>query len=122
MAGYVSHRLEVAGRGASRVAFTSAALEAIYQGSSGVPRLINRICDRALQRAHAARTMQIDAPFIWTATSDLGLAAAAAVDSATTAGSGLNASLPPLADAPLPPAVALPAAARTYRSTRSCRK
>ncbi len=113
VAGYVSHRLEVAGRGASRVAFTSAALEAIYQGSSGVPRLINRICDRALQRAHAARTMQIDAPFIWTATSDLGLAAAVAVASGPSAASGPNARLPPALDAPLPPAVGLPTSANT---------
>ena len=78
-----------------------------------MPRLINRICDRALQRAHAARTMQIDAPFIWTATSDLGLAAAVAVASGPSAASGPNASLPPALDAPLPPAVALPAAAST---------
>ncbi len=73
VAGYVDHRLGVAGRGESRVEFTSAALEAIYEGSSGVPRLINRICDRALQRAYASRTMRIDARFVWTAIDDLGL-------------------------------------------------
>jgi general secretion pathway protein A len=87
--GYVSHRLGVAGRGGSRVGFTKPALDAIYEGSSGVPRLINRICDRALHRAYAARTMQIDAPFVWAATSDLGLDAAARGEKQTPAGSPL---------------------------------
>jgi hypothetical protein len=73
VAGYVHHRLGVAGRGESRVAFTPAALDAIHAGSSGVPRLINRICDRALQRAFVARTMHVDAEFIWRAVDDLGL-------------------------------------------------
>src|SRR5918994_4708083 len=44
VAGYVGHRLRVAGRGESRVQFTRPALDAIYEGSSGVPWLINRIC------------------------------------------------------------------------------
>jgi general secretion pathway protein A len=72
-AGYVQHRLDIAGRGESRVEFTASALEAIHEGSTGVPRLINRICDRALQRAFTARALQIDADFVWTAIGDLGL-------------------------------------------------
>jgi hypothetical protein len=63
----------VAGRGESWVEFTAPALGALYEGSSGVPRLINRICDRALQHAYASQTMQIDAEFVWTAIADLGL-------------------------------------------------
>lgn len=77
VAGYVHHRLRVAAGGESFVEFTGPAIEAIYQGSSGVPRLINRICDRALQRAHAARAMQIDPDYVWTAIADLGLSGAA---------------------------------------------
>jgi hypothetical protein len=61
------------------VVFTRLALEAIHEGSSGVPRLINRICDRALQRAFASRTMQIDAEFVWRAIDDLGLSSAVTV-------------------------------------------
>ena len=76
VAGYVDHRLSVAGCGESTVVFTRLALEAIHEGSSGVPRLINRICDRALQRAFASRTMQIDAEFVWRAIDDLGLSTA----------------------------------------------
>ncbi len=75
VAGYVNHRLGIAAAGESRVEFSRAALDAIHQGASGVPRLINRICDRALQRAHAARSLRIDAPFVWDAIADLGLGA-----------------------------------------------
>ena len=77
VAGYVHHRLGVAGRGESRVEFTAPALEAIHEGSLGVPRLINRICDRALQRAYASQWMQVDAPFVRAAIQDLDLSAVA---------------------------------------------
>jgi type II secretory pathway predicted ATPase ExeA/cell division septation protein DedD len=73
VAQYVRHRLQVAGRGAGRVVFTSAALEAVYHGSAGVPRLVNRICDRALYRAYPSQTLQIDTHFVRDAIDDLGL-------------------------------------------------
>jgi general secretion pathway protein A len=73
VAGYVSHRLMIAGHGESRVMFTATALDALYETSAGVPRLINRICDRALQRAFVARSLQIDADLVSTAVTDLGL-------------------------------------------------
>src|SRR6185295_16720626 len=47
--GYVNHRLVVAGSGDSGVVFTPSALDALHQGSAGVPRVINRLCDRALE-------------------------------------------------------------------------
>ena len=76
ISGYVTHRLDVASQGGSRVAFTPAALAAIYEGSSGVPRLINRICDRALQRAFSAGEMQIDIDVVRSAVAVLGLSTA----------------------------------------------
>jgi type II secretory pathway predicted ATPase ExeA/cell division septation protein DedD len=79
VAGYVNHRLRVAGRGMSGVEFTRAALEAVYRGSSGIPRLINRICDRALQRAYGSQSRQIDVHSVWAAFDDLGLETAVAV-------------------------------------------
>jgi type II secretory pathway predicted ATPase ExeA/cell division septation protein DedD len=72
-AGYVNHRLGVAGGGKGVAEFTEDALEAVHQGSSGVPRLINRICDRALERAYSRRSLRIDAHFVWDAIDDLGL-------------------------------------------------
>ncbi len=70
--GYVNHRLDVAGLGRSTVEFTAAALEAVHQGSAGVPRVINRLCDRALERAFAAGTSRIDPEFVWDAVDDMG--------------------------------------------------
>jgi type II secretory pathway predicted ATPase ExeA/cell division septation protein DedD len=84
VAGYVTYRLRVAGRGESRVEFTRRALEAIYEGSTGVPRLINRICDRTLQRAFGSRAIQIDAEFVWMAIDDLGLSAPVAIQERTS--------------------------------------
>ena len=45
-AGYVKHRMRVAG--ATAEAFTPAALREVHRLSGGVPRIINVICDRAL--------------------------------------------------------------------------
>ena len=72
VAGYVHHRLDVAGLGGSTVEFTPAALEILHGGSTGVPRVINRLCDRALERAYAARTKRIDAELARAAIEDLG--------------------------------------------------
>jgi cell division septation protein DedD len=44
----------------------------------GVPRLINRLCDRTLERAHAARSPRVEAGFVHDAIEDLGLVAAPA--------------------------------------------
>ncbi|OEU74371.1 MAG: peptidoglycan-binding protein [Desulfuromonadales bacterium C00003068] len=50
MAGYISHRLAIAG--VERPLFTAASIRKLYQLSGGVPRLINLICDRALLGAY----------------------------------------------------------------------
>jgi general secretion pathway protein A len=78
-AGYVNHRLGVAGGGESRAEFTGDALEAVHHGSSGVPRLINRICDRALERAYVSRSLRIHAHFVREAIADLGLTPSQAI-------------------------------------------
>jgi len=51
---YVRHRLAVASDGGSCVQFSDAAMRAIFDASGGTPRVINLICDRALQRGHHA--------------------------------------------------------------------
>ncbi len=50
-AGYVAHRLKVAG--ATRELFDPSALDALHQLSQGVPRRINRLADLALLLAYA---------------------------------------------------------------------
>jgi type II secretory pathway predicted ATPase ExeA len=73
VAGYVRHRLNVAGDGDCRVEFSEAAIEAVHRRSGGTPRLINLICDRALHRGHAARVDRIEPEFVQQAIRDLGL-------------------------------------------------
>jgi general secretion pathway protein A len=94
--GYVQHRLQVAAAGGTRLEFTPTALDAVYAASGGVPRLINRLCDRALHRTHAARTLQIQAQFVQAAADDLGLPSAlpAADGGETVAAAPLHAPSP----------------------------
>jgi len=58
MAAYISHRLHIAG-GAHAVAFTPKALQYVHRYSSGIPRLVNLLCDRALLGAFSARSNRI---------------------------------------------------------------
>jgi general secretion pathway protein A len=60
VSGFVSHRLQVAGGSPDRIRFSPEAIEAVYRISGGVPRLINRICDRALHQGHLRRAGTID--------------------------------------------------------------
>ena len=56
-AGYVAHRLRVAGGGC--VTFTPKALDLVHRYSGGTPRLINLLCDRALLGGYSTRTSRI---------------------------------------------------------------
>jgi general secretion pathway protein A len=75
VAGYVTHRLNVAGGEweRSKNRFSPTALDVVFQVSAGVPRLINLICDRALQRGYLNGMDQIEPEIIWNAVADLGL-------------------------------------------------
>ena len=55
---YITHRLWVA-RGATTVSFAPGAVSLAHSLSGGVPRTINRLCDRALVSGAAARTQTI---------------------------------------------------------------
>ena len=57
-AGYISGRIQIAG-GSSLHLFTREALRAIYEGSRGIPRLINVICDNVLLAGFAANRKPI---------------------------------------------------------------
>jgi cell division septation protein DedD len=50
--GYIQHRLRIAGGGPERVLFPPEIVDALHSRSGGVPRLINRVCDHALQLAY----------------------------------------------------------------------
>jgi hypothetical protein len=58
--GYIAHRLHVAGGTPDRVRFSREAIDTIYDASGGVPRLINRLCDRSLHHGHIKHAAVID--------------------------------------------------------------
>jgi general secretion pathway protein A len=60
--GYVRHRLRVAG--AAEEIFTPAALTEVHRLSSGIPRVINVACDRALLGAYTQETRRITATLV----------------------------------------------------------
>ena len=59
-AGYIAHRLSVAG-GDGSVIFSDKAIEIIYKYAKGIPRMINAACDNALLAAYVAGSRQIEA-------------------------------------------------------------
>ena len=68
---YVAHRLKIAG--GARIAFTSRAIDVLFNFSGGVPRLVNLLCERALQEAAAAKSHKIEPAFVEAAASALEL-------------------------------------------------
>jgi general secretion pathway protein A len=57
---YVRYRLEIAGATNGGARFTADSFEEIYHFSTGIPRLINILCDRALLIGYVANTRVID--------------------------------------------------------------
>jgi type II secretory pathway predicted ATPase ExeA len=103
---YVQHRLQVAAATPDAVEFTGGALETVHLASGGVPRLINLVCDRALQRAFDARRKTIDRDLVSAAMRDLDLE-----DRRTAADNGTADMLPLPFEPALEPQVAVPASA-----------
>lgn len=62
--GYVHHRLQIAGGSPNRPMFAPMALSLLHEASGGIPRIINRVCDRALQLAYERRCPLIDRSMI----------------------------------------------------------
>ncbi len=96
---YIGHRLKVAG--AQRPFFQAKAIDLIHRASSGVPRLVNVLCSRALISAYVANKHEVAAEHV-----DLtDLAAATGVDQAASRAT-------PLEARPAPPAARAPVAVR----------
>ena len=111
IAGYISHRLSVAGGGDDRVHFSPNAIDAVFRISGGTPRLVNLICDRALHRGHLARKSAIDLETVTQAIDDLGISAltpapSALADRVTAPPAAAVAPSPPVQAAPPPAAPA----------------
>jgi general secretion pathway protein A len=70
-AAYVTHRLTVAG--GVNVTFTPRAIDVLFGLSGGVPRLVNLLCERALQESAAHHVRRIEPAAIEVAASSLEL-------------------------------------------------
>ena len=59
---YIQHRLKIASsiNAKNNVCFTDKAIDTIYEGCNGTPRMINILCDRALLAGFALETLTID--------------------------------------------------------------
>jgi general secretion pathway protein A len=75
---YITHRLWVA-RGSTAVTFTPGAIDTVHALSSGVPRMINLICDRALMMGCQGQTDKIADTTILEGATALGLTMTAAI-------------------------------------------
>jgi len=67
---YVRAQLAASQVDADRL-FASAAYDALFTASDGVPRVVNQVCDRALQLAEGRRLDKVDAAVIQAAWADL---------------------------------------------------
>ncbi len=68
---YIAHRMQIAG--AQRNPFRRGAMNALYQRSQGIPRLINIIADRALVAAFAKERMDVTASMVHGAANEVQL-------------------------------------------------
>lgn len=69
---YVRHRLRIAGADARQI-FSARALDVLFGLSNGLPRLVNLLCERALQEAAVQRSETVEAGIIASAASALEL-------------------------------------------------
>lgn len=100
-AGYVRHRVKVAGHSGEEL-FDAEALALIADRSEGIPRKINKICFRALAEAHAQGVRTISADIVERADRKLLISAAArtapvAAPEASPAAAPVNAAKTPAA-------------------------
>jgi len=68
--GYLHHRLRVAGA-TDTPAFDADAVDGVFRSTSGVPRLINAVGDRALLTAFVERSVRITRPMVDRAVSEM---------------------------------------------------
>lgn len=68
---YIRHRMQVAG--AQRNPFRRTAMNALYQRSKGIPRLINIIADRSLVAAYARERLDVTATMVHAAANEVQL-------------------------------------------------
>jgi len=72
--GYIQRRLELSGaNGSALLLFPPSTVQAVYQSSGGIPRLVNTVCENALINAYARRARSVHPEVIEEVASDLRL-------------------------------------------------
>ncbi|MBA3036111.1 MAG: AAA family ATPase [Desulfobacterium sp.] len=71
ISGYIERRLFIAGNN-GQVRFAASAINAIYNASKGIPRLINRICDYSLIACYLANEHTINKQHVKQALNEIG--------------------------------------------------
>lgn len=89
---YLPHRLARAGA-VQRNLFSETVMERIYEYSQGIPRLINTLCDAALQNGMALQASHISIAMIDEAAKDLELSVPVALEEFPIGGDSILASL-----------------------------
>ncbi len=112
VAGYIQHRLAAAGARGDRVLFPAAIIEALHRRTGGVPRLINRLCDRSLQIAFERKAERVDQLHFEEALKDIGATTLSPTWDAIVFAQP-PAAAPPVAAAVTPPPAARVSAAQT---------
>jgi type II secretory pathway predicted ATPase ExeA/cell division septation protein DedD len=72
VAGYIQHRLQVAGRSREGELFSPDVIDILHRRTGGVPRLVNRVCDRALELAYRQEAASVGREIMETALIDVG--------------------------------------------------
>ncbi len=70
---YIRYRLTTAGLGNGQLIFAESAIDGVYDLSSGIPRLINMLCDRVLLRGYLQRARAIEPEIVIEAARELGI-------------------------------------------------
>jgi type II secretory pathway predicted ATPase ExeA/cell division septation protein DedD len=111
--GYIQHRLHAAGARPDRVLFPPKIVDELHRRSGGVPRLINRICDRALQLAFERKTDDVNREILDTALLEVGSATLSPTWDSILFEEPAKPAAPPAPKAVMPPAPVADAVERT---------
>jgi type II secretory pathway predicted ATPase ExeA len=113
IAGYIEHRMQVAGSRNSRALFPAEIIDHLHARTGGLPRLINRICDRALLLAYERRAEHVNREILDAALGEVGSATLSPTWDSIVFAAPPAAAPPVAAPAPTPVPASAPVAAPT---------
>ncbi len=70
---YIRYRLAVAGLSNGQIVFSETAIDAIFEVTGGIPRLINMLCDRILLRGYLQKSRAVESDLVAASAYELGM-------------------------------------------------